>query len=70
MLVKTPAVKLGVDIREVKTQKGYVILTGAANAMPCTVELTGEELWSLTGRLLRPAVLALMFRSILAPTKK
>jgi hypothetical protein len=70
MLVKTPAMKLGVDIRDAETRDGFLILSGAANAMPCTVEMSGRELWSLTGRLLRPAVIALMLKSIFLSTGK
>ena len=64
MLVKTPAIKLGVEIRGAKTEDGFLILSGVANAMPCTVELGGKELWSLTGRLLRPSVIGLMLKSL------
>ena len=45
MLVRTPAIKLGVEIRDAKTEDGFLILSGAANAMPCTVEMSGKELW-------------------------
>ena len=64
MLVKTPAIKLSVEIRETKTEDGFLILSGAANAMPCSVEMSPKELWSLTGKLLRPSVIGLMFKSL------
>ncbi len=66
MLVKTPAIKLGVEIRSAKTKDGFLILSGAANAMPCTVEMSGRELWSLSGRLLRPSVIGIMIKSLFA----
>jgi hypothetical protein len=64
MLVKTPAIKLGVEVRETTVKDGRVILSGVANAMPCSVEIRGRELWTLTGRLLRPAVIGLMLRAL------
>ena len=54
MLVKTPAIKLGVEIRESKTEGGKLILSGVANAMPCTVELSGPELRRMAAMLLHP----------------
>ncbi|MEW4467822.1 hypothetical protein AB1K62_08335 [Parasphingorhabdus sp. JC815] len=54
MLVKTPAIKLGVEIRESKTEDGKLILSGVANAMPCTVEMSGPELRRLAAMLLHP----------------
>jgi hypothetical protein len=70
MLVRTPAIKLGVEIRDAKTEDGFLILSGAANAMPCTVEMSGKELWSLTGRLFRPAVIGLMIKSLFSAAKE
>lgn len=65
MLVKTPAIKLGVEIRKSKIENGVLILSGVANAMPCTVEIGGKELWSLTGRMLRPSVIWLMLKALM-----
>ncbi len=70
MLVKTPAIKLGVEIRDAKTEDGFLVLSGAANAMPCTIEMSGKELWSLTGHLLRLAVIVLMFKSLFSSAKE
>ena len=70
MLVKTPAIKLGVEIRDAKTEDGFLVLSGAANAMPCTVEIGGKELWALAGRLLRPSVIGLMLKSLFTPAKE
>jgi hypothetical protein len=66
MLVKTPAIKLGVEVRESRVEDGRLILTGVANAMPCTVEIGGKELVRLAGKLMRPAVVALALRSMLS----
>jgi type 1 fimbria pilin len=63
MLVKTPAIKLGVEVRDATTQDGKIVLTGVATAMPCTIEIGGAEAWRLLGRLLRPSVLMLMLRA-------
>lgn len=64
MLVKTPAIKLGVEVRESRIEDGRLILTGVANAMPCTVEIGGKELLRLARRLMRPAVAGLVLKSM------
>lgn len=64
MLVKTPAIRLGVEIRKSKTENDALILSGVANAMQCTVEIGGKELWSLTGHMLRPSVIWLMLKAL------
>ncbi len=64
MLVKTPAIKLGVEIRESKVEGDKVVLSGVANVMPCTVEIDGAELLQLAGRLMRPAVIGLALRML------
>jgi hypothetical protein len=66
MLVKTPAIKLGVEIRKSKVEGGVLVLAGVANAMPCTVEIGGKEMWSLAGRMLRPSVIWLMLKALVA----
>lgn len=65
MLVKTPALKLGVEIRSVAVEDGHLVLKGVANAMPCTVEAGGAEMVRLFGRLMRPAIIALFLKSLL-----
>lgn len=64
MLVRTPAMKLAVEVREVETRDECLIMSGVATAMPCTIEMTGGELVSLTRHLLRPAVIGLLLRSL------
>ena len=64
MLVKTPAIKLGVEVRDSKVEDGRLVLSGVANAMPCTVEIGGSELLTLARRLMRPAVIGLVLRSM------
>lgn len=66
MLVKTPAIKLGVEVRESHVEDGRLVLKGVANAMPCTVEIGGKELLGLAGRLMRPAVIGLVLRAMLS----
>ena len=65
MLVKTPAIKLGVEIREAKAELDKIVLAGVANAMPCTVEVSGREAWRLLGRMIRFSIFRLMLKSIL-----
>lgn len=69
MLVKTPAIKLGVEVRESRVEDGRLILAGVANAMPCTVEIGGKELVRLAGKLMRPAVVALALRSMFSKSQ-
>ena len=66
MLVKTPAIKLGVEVRDSRVEDGRLVLSGVANAMPCTVEIGGKELIRLATKLMRPAVIGLVLRSIFA----
>lgn len=64
MLVKTPAIKLGVEVRKIEARDGMLIMTGVAGAMPCTVEIKGKELWSLAGRMMRPSVLWMLLKAL------
>lgn len=64
MLVRTPAMKLAVEVRKVETKDDCLVMSGVATAMPCTIEMSGKELVSLAGQLLRPAVLALVLKSL------
>jgi hypothetical protein len=54
-----------VEIRDCKTDGGKLILSGVANAMPCTVEMGGLEMRRMLAMLLHPkrlvAVIALFF---------
>jgi len=70
MLVKTPAMRLGVEIRGSRTENGLLILSGVANVMPCTIEMEGRELWSLAARLLRPSIIGLMLKSLFVHPRK
>ena len=67
MLVKTPAIKLGVEVRKIEARDGMLVMSGVATAMPCTVEIKGKELWSLAGRMMRPSVLWMLLK---APFRK
>jgi hypothetical protein len=64
MLVRTPAMKLGVEVRKVETKDNRLVMSGVASSMPCTIEMSGKELVSLAGHLLRPSVLGLVFKSL------
>jgi hypothetical protein len=57
MLVKTPAIKLGVEIRASKMDGERIALTGVAGAMPCSVELTPHEALGLARQMLRWPIL-------------
>ena len=54
MLVKTPAMKLGVEVREMEKTDGRLVMKGVANAMPCTVEMSGPEIRQLAGMVFHP----------------
>lgn len=64
MLVKTPAIKLGVEVRGTKIENNRLVLSGVANAMPCTVEIGGPEMVRLFGRMMRPAIILLFLQSL------
>lgn len=65
MLVKTPAMKLGVEIRDMNTEDGRLVMKGVANAMPCTVEMGGPEVRQMAAMVFHPKrvfhILPLMF---------
>ena len=54
MLVKTPAMKLGVELREINMESNKIVWNGVANAMPCTVEMGPTELRQMASMLLKP----------------
>mgnify|MGYP003551990850 FL=1 len=64
MLVETPAIKFGVAVRKVEARDAMLVMSGVAGAMPCTIEISGKELLSLAGRMMRPAVLSLMLKAL------
>jgi hypothetical protein len=66
MIVKTPAVKLAVEVREAALAGERIALTGVAGAMPCTVELSCREIFALAGLMLNPVIMAALFRSLFA----
>lgn len=65
MLVKTPAMKLGVEVRDMEIVEGRLVMKGVANAMQCTVEIGGPEVRQLAAMVFHPKrafkVLSLMF---------
>lgn len=61
---------MGVEVRESKTEDGRLILSGVANAMPCTVEVGGRELVRLMGKLIRPSVIGLIIKSMFSAEPK
>ncbi len=69
MLVKTPAIKLGVEVRKIEAREGMLVMTGVATAMPCTVEINGKELWSLAIRMMRPSVLWMLVKAPFSKTE-
>ena len=70
MLVKSPAMKLGVEIRESAVEEDKLVLSGVANAMPCTVEIRGPEMVRLFWRVLRPATIGLFLKSLFSSEPK
>lgn len=54
MLVKSPAVKLAVEIRAMDFTGERVSLTGVAGAMPCTVEIAPAEARAILKMMLHP----------------
>jgi len=69
MLVKTPAIKLAVEIRDVGTSGERITFSGVANAMPCTVEMSPAEMLVLARSAMRPAILKLLIAALFTPRK-
>lgn len=69
MLVKTPALKLAVEVRDVGVAGERIAFTGVANNMPCTVEMTPKEMLAISRAALKPAVLRMLARAML-PTRR
>ena len=65
MLVKTPAMKLGVEVRDMEVVEGRLVMKGVTNAMQCTVEIAGPEVRQLAAMVFHPKrifrILPLMF---------
>lgn len=57
MIVRTPAVKLAVEIRSAAMEDGRLVLKGVAGVMPCSVELTAGETLALARHVIRPTIL-------------
>jgi hypothetical protein len=70
MLVKTPALKLGVEIRDAKIEGERIAFTGVAGVMPCSVELTPQEALALARRMMAPPILRVLVRSVLSRSGK
>ena len=70
MLVKTPAMKLGVELRSIETETEKLVWKGVANAMPCTVEMGGAELRRIAGMTLHPKTLFKIIGLMLKPARK
>lgn len=62
MLVKTPAMKLGVEVREMEIVEGHLVMKGVANAMQCTVEIAGPEVRQLAAMVFHPKRLGHVIR--------
>ena len=53
MIVKTPAVRLAVELRNASIDGGRMRVEGVANMMPCSVELRPEELRAIAAVAIR-----------------
>lgn len=69
MLVKTPAVKLAVELREVGIAGERISLGGVANNMPCTVEVTPHEMMGIARMMLKRPVLKLLLFGLRRPKR-
>ena len=65
MLVKTPAIKLAVEIRDAAVEGDRLALGGVANNMPCSVQISASEIKALARLLLRGPVIRFLLRSML-----
>ena len=62
MKVATPAMKLDVRINGVKAEDGLLVMDGVAGMLPCKTSLTPAEFRQMMKLVLRPSVLALLFK--------
>lgn len=69
MLVKTPAIKLAVEIRDVGVAGERITFSGVANAMPCTVEMSPSEMLVLARSAMRPAILKMLIVALFKSRK-
>jgi hypothetical protein len=65
MLVKTPAIKLAVEIRSTEVEGDRLTLKGVANNMPCSVQIGAGELRLLARLMLRRPVLSFALHSLI-----
>lgn len=65
MLVKTPGIKLAVEIRSAQVEDDRLILAGVANNMPCSVQISGDDLRAVARMMLRGRVLSFALRSLM-----
>lgn len=65
MLVRTPAMKLAVEIRSAGTADGRIRLEGVANSMPCSVEIGAAEALGIVRAAMKRDVLRLLARALL-----
>lgn len=62
MRVSTPAMKLDVRLESADSQRGQLRLEGLAGLLPCEITLEPTELRQLLRMILRPSIVALLFR--------
>lgn len=65
MLVKTPAIKLAVEIREAAVEGDRLALSGVANNMPCSVQIAAPEIKVLARLLLSRQAIGFILRSVM-----
>ena len=62
MRVKTPAMKLDVQLENACNRGGELHFTGLAGLLPCEVTLAPAELRRVLAMVLRPSILGLLLR--------
>jgi hypothetical protein len=62
MRVKTPAMKLDVQLESARRHGGELQFTGLAGLLPCDVSLTPSELRRVLGMVLKPSILGLLLK--------
>ena len=62
MRVKTPAMKLDVQLENARSQGGELQFTGLAGLLPCEVTLAPAELRRVLALVMRPSILALLLK--------
>lgn len=70
MLVKTPALKLEVQLESVRPEGDHLLFEGFAGMMTCETRISPAEVWSLLRMCIHPRVIAFLVKSLFKRPKQ